>query len=105
MISIMHQFIIFVLVTTLVQSEVGKFGSSYYGSGAPDIGGSGSNRGSGSGNDEQTDCYKIKWTKNGRCGVNFGNTVCNGESDGKGNLWTYCSNWGWCGQTNAHNVG
>lgn len=54
---------------------------------------------------DSRDCSKLNWTTNGRCGANFGDTVCNGQDDGNDNLWTYCSNWGWCGPGNDHDAG
>lgn len=51
------------------------------------------------------DCSDIIWTTDGRCGPDYGNQVCNNANDGKGNLWTYCSDWNWCGDSSAHNVG
>merc|ERR1711902_395779 len=47
------------------------------------------------------ECDNINWTKEARCGPNYGGQVCNAKH-GK---WLYCSNWGWCGHSDSWNNG
>lgn len=53
----------------------------------------------------KSECENIRWTVYGRCGRRFGGQVCDGRDDGKGAVYRYCSNWGWCGDSSAHNKG
>ena len=48
-------------------------------------------------------CEHIPWSTDGRCGPENGNAVCNGRrgTDDVG-LLKYCSQYGWCGETSAH---
>ena len=51
------------------------------------------------------DCSSIVWTTDGRCGPDFGDQVCNNKVDNNGNVWQYCSDSHWCGDTSGHNAG